>query len=68
MWEDVRALRKELGCVCCSAKFIELIGTYCRYRQREGGVVKAVLSESQVLAILALDKRHCDWMHVHRLS
>lgn len=60
MWEDVRALRKEWVSVCFSAILPRLIGTYGRYRQREGGVVKAVLSESQVPAILALDKNDCD--------
>ena len=36
------------GCVGGFVILFSLIGMYLRYRQREGGVVKAVLSESQV--------------------
>lgn len=49
MWEDVRALRKEWVFIGRFAISVSLIGMCLRYRQREGGVVKAVLSESQVL-------------------
>ncbi|THH27192.1 hypothetical protein EUX98_g6997 [Antrodiella citrinella] len=49
MWEEVRSLRKE------SANFLKhvpnglLTTDPCRYRQREGQVVQAVLKESQIV-------------------
>lgn len=53
LWEDVKALRKE---------FVELpfrpskADSSIRYRQREGGVVEAVLSESQVIILLLCER------------
>lgn len=51
MWEEVKALRKE--CVYRASFFVKFFPrSYephaTRYRQREGGVVKSVLGESQV--------------------
>lgn len=66
MWEDVRALRKEW--VCLATIPISLIGTYLRYRQREGGVVRAVLSESQVLTRPRFQTRRIATERSHRLS
>lgn len=46
MWEEVRALRKEyvlLQLACFNTTYVGY-----RYRQREGGVVQSVLSDSQV--------------------
>lgn len=47
MWEEVRALRKESDCYgFVPSPF--LTHNSNRYRQREGGVVETVLSDSQV--------------------
>ena len=51
MWEEVRALRKE-WVFLLPLYTLGVIGAYYRYRHREGGVVKTVLSESQVLRTL----------------
>lgn len=52
----------------CSAILISLISTCLRYRQREGGVVKAVLSETQVLTNPRFHTRIIVTEHAHRLS
>ena len=46
MWEEVRALRKEYVHSCVT--YLSDAHIILRYRQREGGVVESVLSESQV--------------------
>ena len=49
MWEEVRVLRKEY--VRCRLQLGLPLEYALRYRQREGGVVESVLSESQVSTI-----------------
>lgn len=51
MWDDVKALRKEwvLNSIILLSEYLLLnILVLGRYRQREGGVVRSVLAESQV--------------------
>ena len=46
MWDEVKALRKEYVRLIPNSR--EVLTKTPRYRQREGGVVKSVLSEAQV--------------------
>lgn len=52
MWDEVKALRKECVQLLSGKRTLALTVFPCRYRRREGGVVKSVLKESQVLASL----------------
>lgn len=55
LWEEVKALRRE-----CVFQFLPTLPADTlrnRYRQREGGVVKSVLSEAQVRKLAARWKR-----------
>jgi DNA polymerase alpha-associated DNA helicase A len=47
MWDEVKALRKESVHILCLSRLRLIMPS--RYRQREGGAVKAVLGDSQVV-------------------